>query len=106
MIELIKTPYETKGFENEVKSSYIQIKNWLTELKELQSGDNKSPCKNFRHINTCYISELDVAIEYYKTLARKSEHINCFKVADEYWLIAGWLRELRDLKIAGKVIKR
>ena len=148
MIELIKTPYETKGFENEVKSSYIQIKNWLIELKELKSGNNKSPegnssayktpdcsccvhqlvcaftppktyptrikeialknCKNFQHINTCDVdvSELEAAIEYYKTLARTSEHINWSKAADEYWLIVGWLRELRDLKIAGKGIKR
>lgn len=146
MIKLIETPYETKGFENKVKRSYIQIKNWLTELKELKSSDNKSPegnssayktpdcsccvhqlvcsftpakayptqikeialknCKNFHHINTCDISELEVTIEYYKTLARTSEHINWSKAADEYWLIVGWLRELRDLKIAGKGIKR
>lgn len=148
MIKLIETPYETKGFENKVKRSYIQIKNWLTELKELKSSDNKSPegnssayktpdcsccvhqlvcaftppkayptrikeialknCKNFQHINTCDVdvSELDAAIEYYKTLASTSEYINCFKAADEYWQLVGWLRELRDLKIARKGIKR
>lgn len=148
MIELIKTPYETKGFENKVKSSYIQIKNWLTELKELKSSDNKSPegnssayktpdcsccvhqlvchftppkayptwikeialknCKNFQHINTCDVdvSELEAAIEYYKTVARTSEQVKWFSAADKYWSIVGWLRELRNLKIAWKGIKR
>lgn len=60
MIELIKTPYETKGFENKVKSSYIQVKNWLIELKELKSSDNKSPEGN----SYIYIKHLIVVVVF------------------------------------------